>query len=86
MQEGVDGFLVETGDTEALAQQLAVLARDPGLRTRMGEAGRERILRRYAVDRLIDDIDLLYRSLLESKGLGGLLGPRASPDVPSSVD
>ena len=86
VQEGVDGFLVETGDTEALAQQLAVLARDPGLRTRMGEAGRERILRRYAVDRLIDDIDLLYRSLLESKGLGGLLGPRASPDVPSSVD
>jgi glycosyltransferase involved in cell wall biosynthesis len=76
VEEGVDGFLVETGDIEGFARQLAVLARDPRLRARMGEAGRERILARYAVDRLIDDVDQLYRSLLQSKGLGGLLGPR----------
>lgn len=75
VQEGMDGFLVETGEIEGLAEQLAVLARDPELRRRMGEAGRERILARYSVDRLIDDIDRLYRSLLETKGLGGLLGP-----------
>jgi hypothetical protein len=41
----------------------------------MGEAGRSRILRRYAVDRLIGDVDELYRSLLEAKGLGRLLPP-----------
>lgn len=75
VQGGVDGFLVETGDIEGLAEQLAVLARDPELCRRMGEAGRERILARYSVDRLNDDIDRLYRSLLESKGLGGLLVP-----------
>ena len=33
----------------------------------MGEAGRERMLPRYAVTRLIDDIDRLYRSLLEAQ-------------------
>jgi hypothetical protein len=32
----------------------------------MGAAGRERVLSRYAVDRLIDDVDRLYRSLLEA--------------------
>jgi glycosyltransferase involved in cell wall biosynthesis len=65
--DGVDGFLVEHGDVEALAERLARLAADPELRRAMGEAGRERVLPRYAVSRLIDDIDRLYRSLLEAR-------------------
>ncbi len=65
--DGVDGFLVEHGDVEALAERLARLAADPELRRAMGEAGRERVLQRYAVSRLIDDIDRLYRSLLEAR-------------------
>jgi hypothetical protein len=35
----------------------------------MGEAGRARVLPRYRVERLIDDIDALYRELLTSAGL-----------------
>jgi glycosyltransferase involved in cell wall biosynthesis len=62
--EGEDGFLVEPGDTDELAERLTQLARDPALRERMGEAGRRRVLPRYAVERLVDDIDRLYRSLL----------------------
>jgi glycosyltransferase involved in cell wall biosynthesis len=64
VQEGEDGFLVEPGATEALADRLAQLARDPALRERMGQAGRDRVLPRYAVGRLVDDVDRLYRSLL----------------------
>jgi hypothetical protein len=30
----------------------------------MGAAGREHVLPRYAVNRLVDDVDRLYRSLL----------------------
>jgi hypothetical protein len=44
-----------------------VLAGDDGLRKTMGEAGRKRVLARYAVARLVDDVDRLYRSLLEAK-------------------
>ena len=66
VQDGVDGFLVETGATDVLADRLAQLARDEGLRERMGRAGRERVLPRYAVARLVDDVDRLYRSLLRS--------------------
>ena len=55
---------------ELLEDQLLVLARDPGLRERMGAAGRERVLPRYAVDRLIDDVDELYRSLLGAEAAG----------------
>jgi len=64
VREGVDGFLVPAGDVEQLAERLARLARDPELRARMGEAGRASIPARYAVERLVADIDALYRSLL----------------------
>jgi len=66
VRDGEDGFLVEPGATGDLADRLAELARDPGLRERMGRAGRERVLPRYAVGRLVDDVDRLYRSLLAS--------------------
>jgi glycosyltransferase involved in cell wall biosynthesis len=64
VRDGEDGFLVELGDVPELASALARLADDPELRTRMGEAGRARVLPRYAVQRLVDDVDRLYRSLL----------------------
>jgi glycosyltransferase involved in cell wall biosynthesis len=70
VQEGEDGFLVEPGATDDLAERLARLAREPELRERMGRAGRDRVLPRYAVERLVDDVDRLYRSLLASAGGG----------------
>jgi len=65
VEEGEDGFLVDPGATDELADRLAQLARDPALRERMGKAGRARVLPRYAVERLVDDVDRLYRSLLK---------------------
>jgi glycosyltransferase involved in cell wall biosynthesis len=64
VRDGTDGFLVEVGDTDGLAAHLAELARDPDRRIEMGERGRARVFERYAVDRLVDDVDRLYRSLL----------------------
>ena len=70
VRDGVDGYLVEAGDVEGAAARLAELAADPELRARLGESGRARVVDRYSVARLVDDVDRLYRSLLESKGLG----------------
>jgi glycosyltransferase involved in cell wall biosynthesis len=64
VREGEDGFLVAPGAVDELADRLERLAADEELRRRMGEAGRERVLPRYSVERLIDDVDALYRSLL----------------------
>jgi glycosyltransferase involved in cell wall biosynthesis len=69
VRDGVDGFLVDPGDVEGLADRLADLARDPDRARSMGEAGRERMLGRYSVERLVDDVDRLYRSLLVAKGI-----------------
>jgi len=64
VDEGETGFLVRPGDTHALAERIEILARDPERRAAMGAAGRERTLSRYAVERLVDDMDELYRELL----------------------
>jgi len=65
VRDGVDGFLVDVGDVDTMAARLAELAADRRLGARLGKAGQERVLGRYAVTRLVDDIDRLYRSLLE---------------------
>jgi glycosyltransferase involved in cell wall biosynthesis len=69
VRDGTDGFLVEPGATGELAERLGRLAADPALRERLGDAGRERVGPRYAVARLVEDVDRLYRSLLSSAGL-----------------
>ncbi len=66
VDEGETGFLVRPGDTHALAERLEILAHDPERRVAMGVTGRERVLRRYAVARLVDDVDALYRELLDT--------------------
>jgi len=69
IRDGVDGFLVEVGDADALSDRLTELAADPERRARMGADGRERVLGRYAVERLVDDIDRLYRELLAARAV-----------------
>lgn len=64
VDEGETGFLVRAGDTHALAGRLEVLARDPRRGREMGRLGRERARERYAVERLVGDVDALYRELL----------------------
>jgi glycosyltransferase involved in cell wall biosynthesis len=65
VRDGVDGYLVQVGDAAKLGQRLAELAADPARRDEMGRDGRERVVERYAVARLVDEIDALYRELLK---------------------
>ena len=69
VRDGLDGFLVEPGDTDAAAERLAELATDRALRARLGESGRLYVRERYSVERLVDDVDRLYRTLLAAKGI-----------------
>jgi glycosyltransferase involved in cell wall biosynthesis len=81
--DGVDGRLFTTGRIDQAAEALADLARDPELRARMGAAGRAAVLPRYSVDRLVDDVDRLYRALLQEKGVP--LPVSAAPISPATI-
>ena len=65
--DGVDGILCDPGDVDALADALGELATDPGLRAQLGRPGRANMLARYSVERLVDDVDSLYRTLLADR-------------------
>jgi glycosyltransferase involved in cell wall biosynthesis len=67
VRDGIDGFLVEPGDTSAMAERLAQIAADSELGRRLGAAGRERVLERYGVGRLLDDVDRLYRETIATR-------------------
>jgi glycosyltransferase involved in cell wall biosynthesis len=64
-----DGLLVPLGDDVALADAMHQLAGDAALRKTFGTRGAERVRREYAVERLIDDVDRLYRRLLAARGV-----------------
>jgi len=62
--EGVNGYLVPRGDVAALAERVVRLLRDPALCSRMGQAGRERVME-FGVHKMVEDIAALYEALLE---------------------
>jgi glycosyltransferase involved in cell wall biosynthesis len=70
VRDGQDGILVDPADVHGLVSGLERLAREPELRERMGSAGHRRVVERYAVHRLIEETDLLYRSLLQAAAVG----------------
>lgn len=65
VEDGVHGFLVRAGDIAGLAQTLLRLLQDPALRRRMGEAARQRVAECYVTERVVPQVESIYRRLLE---------------------
>jgi len=63
VKDGHNGFLVEPGEVDGLAEAIQKLVADENLRRAMGERGRA-MAPAYSVERMIEKIDELYGSLL----------------------
>ena len=64
VRNGESGYLESIGDIEALADRLASLARDREQRARMGARGADDVRSRFAVGRMADEVEAIYRALL----------------------
>jgi glycosyltransferase involved in cell wall biosynthesis len=64
---GETGLLFPEGDEGALVERLKVLLSDAALRTRLGIAGRERVIREFNVGKMVD-------RMLEVYGIGSAAG------------
>jgi glycosyltransferase involved in cell wall biosynthesis len=65
------GLLAEREDHEGVAQALARLAADAGLRREMGESARAHVASRYGYETLLDRMTTLYEQLVrERRGSG----------------
>lgn len=64
VRHGVTGLLVPPRDPAALAAAIDSLLRDSSLRTTMGVAGRETVIREFSVEKVTSQVIRLYRDLL----------------------
>jgi glycosyltransferase involved in cell wall biosynthesis len=70
--ENETGFVIPTGDTNATAKKLSLLANDPGLREKLGERGRQFVMENFAVEKMVEDQYTVYLKLAAEKKLSGI--------------
>jgi glycosyltransferase involved in cell wall biosynthesis len=58
---GRDAWFCKAGDADALAESIATLKADPGLRGRLADEGRELFHRRFSLDALANDLWPIFR-------------------------
>jgi hypothetical protein len=63
VEDGVTGFLVPVGDRTALATRTRKLLDEPDVAVRMGEAGRDRAVGHFGVNRMVEQYARIYEEL-----------------------
>lgn len=63
VSDGVEGFLVQAGDIDALSARLEQLLADPALAQRMGAAARRKVETTFASGAVLPRIEQLYQEL-----------------------
>ncbi len=69
VDDGTTGILVPPRDADAIASGVLRFLGDPAWSKAVGLAGRSSVVPRYAVSRLVGDIERLYVDLAQTKGL-----------------
>jgi len=65
--DGEEGLLCEPMNPKDLAQKIGRLLSDEELRRRMGEKGRRRVEENFSMEKVVDKIEKLYETVLQSK-------------------
>jgi glycosyltransferase involved in cell wall biosynthesis len=69
LEDGRFGLLVPPRDAAALAGAMVSVLSEPGPALARSREGQRAVLEKYSVERLLGDVDALYRELLLAKGL-----------------
>jgi glycosyltransferase involved in cell wall biosynthesis len=66
IQDGETGILVPL-EPESIAEAVAKLLKDSALRQRMAEAGHQKILRQFTMERMVENVETLYGCMVEKR-------------------
>lgn len=67
IRNGKDGLLIAPSDTQALVDAISLLMDKPDLRRQIGEAGRQRVLKKYELQRNTEWLADIFRRRLSPK-------------------
>jgi len=67
IESGMNGYLVKSDDAEAMADRILQLLRDSQLRRRLGDAARQTVRARFAIQAKVDRLMDLYDQLVAGK-------------------
>lgn len=65
VQDGITGYVVDFDDLEGMAERILYLSRNPGVREKLGGAGRKRIETSYNMDNLGEQLLAIYRRIFK---------------------
>jgi glycosyltransferase involved in cell wall biosynthesis len=60
VSDGIEGFLVEPGDINSLAERLEYLLLNDDLARKMGQAAREKVKQKFSTDAILPQIERIY--------------------------
>lgn len=87
VEDGKTGLLVPPADPIALAQAITRLLEDTDLRSALGRAGYERVVKLFSVEQMVRQTEALYEELLREKRIpvtpGALLPPKPELRTPT---
>jgi len=64
LHDGENGLTFEAGNGLALAEKIAQVSKDPGLRNQLARAARQTIEERFTIDRMVDEIEYHFTSIM----------------------
>ena len=67
IEDGVEGFLVESMDVNNLAERCRRLIESPDVARKMGEQGRKRVESEFSATAMADRVVSVYKELLMSR-------------------
>lgn len=71
ISEGQDGLLVPHGDAEELSKAIMLLLTDESLRRKLGQNGRQKVLRQYTWERIVSKVESIYQMLVQERDVYG---------------
>lgn len=71
VEHGVNGYLIEVGDIDALAGHIKFLVDNPDKRKMMGGAAKQLVARRFQLENMLSDYEALYKGLASNVNQAG---------------
>lgn len=65
LSDGVNSLVFAPADASGLADRIVELRDAPGLYDRLSQAGRETVLQRFTLDRMVDEIEIWLQSIVD---------------------